>query len=146
WAPGARSFAFVGYCSFHAGTCRVSAAALMASAPEGDCPRRLGVGIHHRVCGDDAYYRPPRQNSRLLVDYRRQRTSKCCLWDSVGWCAEVRRQEGLNPLRTDGGRILADCLLNRVHLCPGGSPSVGDGSNWHCLHSTRSLRTVARTW
>src|SRR5215471_14221083 len=101
-APGAQSLGFVGYYGFHAGACRVSAVALMASAPEGNCAGPLGLGVHHRVCGDDTNYRPPRQDSRLLVDHCRQRTSNCRLWNPVEWRAEVRRQESLNPLGTDG--------------------------------------------
>ena len=124
----------------------MSAVALMASASEGNCAGPLGIGLHHRVCGDDTYHRPPRHDPRLLVDHRRQRTSGCCLWDPVEWRTEVRRQECLNPLGANGGRILADCVLDRARLCAGGSPSHGDGSNWHCLHFARCLRALARTW
>src|SRR5262252_7023373 len=91
--PGAQSLAVVGYYSFHAGGCRVSAVALMASAPKGDCPGPLGIGLHHGVCGDDPYYRPARHDPRPVVYHRRQRTSGYRLWDLVGWRAKVRRQK-----------------------------------------------------
>jgi hypothetical protein len=44
-AAGARSFNVVGHYSFDAGTCRVSALALMVTASKGDCAGPMGSGF-----------------------------------------------------------------------------------------------------
>ena len=118
----------------------------MAAAPKGNCAGSVGIGVHHRVCRDDAYHRPPRHDPQLLVDHCRQCAFVRRLWDPVVWSAKVRGQE--RPHRAGAGRGLAldSRLLDRAHLCAAGSPGDGDGGNWHCLHFARRLRTLARTW
>jgi hypothetical protein len=50
-------------------------------------------------------------------------------WSIIVGNGLLTAAERLNPLGTDGGRVLANCLLDRPDLCAAGSPSHGDGSN-----------------
>ena len=118
-APNARSFAFAGHYSFHAGACRVSAVALVASAPEGNRACPLGFGLYHGVCGDDTYHHPPRHDPRLLVDHYRQCTSGWRLWDHVGRRADVRWQECSILLASTGVVFwLIACSIDPIYARP----------------------------
>jgi hypothetical protein len=112
-APRARSFNIIGNYSFHAGSCRLSAVILMAAASEDNRPGPMGIGVSYCLRCDDADYHPPRHNSQLLVDRRRQLASGCRLWRPVVRRAEVRRQEHLNSACAARGPALDSGLLDR---------------------------------
>src|SRR5262245_47585277 len=68
--------------------------------------------------------RQRRQDSGLLVDHHRQRTSNCRLWDPVEWRAEVRRQERLNPLMPAISVIESHCIGCWVSIATGAQISL----------------------
>ena len=118
----------------------------MVAAPKGDCAGHVGIGLHHRLCRNNAYHPRPRHDRQLLIDCCRQCAPCCRLWDPVVWRAEVRRAVDFNSTSTRGCLALASRLLDGPLLCTAGCTSNGYGGDRHCLYLTGSLSTLAPTW
>ena len=91
----------------------------MAAAPKGNCAGPVGIGVHNRVCRDDAYHRPPRHDPQLLVDHCRQCAFVRRLRDPVVWSAKVRGQEGLILLALVGVSVwIVACSIGPIYARP----------------------------
>jgi diguanylate cyclase (GGDEF)-like protein len=118
-ARRAKSHDLIGHSGVYPGCRRVPSAAFLDTASKDRRAWNLGIRFYHSFGCNDAYHRPTRLNSRLLVDHRRQRTSRYRLWDLVGWRAKVRRQKRLDPLALIGVVLwIVACSIGPIYSRP----------------------------